>query len=68
MCRVSTGLVKSPIVDRTGQSLHVDSYLGSANSTQRLQVSHALLRLHQRMETADKQRSISRWQEWFGDE
>lgn len=68
MCRVSTNLVKSPIADRTGQSLHVDDYLGLANSLQRRQVSQSLSRLAQQMEVADTQRSIARWQEWFGDE
>ena len=68
MCRVSTDLVKSPIADRTGQSLHVDDYLGSANSFQRRQVSQSLSRLAQQMDVADTQRSIARWQEWFDDE
>jgi hypothetical protein len=68
MCRVSTELVKSPIADRTGQSLHVDDYLGSANSIQRRQVSQSLSRLSQQMDIANSQRSTTRWQEWFGDE
>lgn len=68
LCRVSTDLVKSPIADRTGQSLHVDDYLGSANSLQRQQVSRTLSRLTQQMEVADTQRAIERWEEWFGDE
>lgn len=68
MCRVSINLVKSPIADRTGQSLHVDDYLGSANSSQRHQISKSLSRLSQQMDAADTQRSTARWQEWFGDE
>jgi len=68
MCRVSVGLIKSPIADRTGQSLHVDDYLGTANSLQRRQVSQSLSRLTDQMETADTQRSVARWQDWFGDE
>jgi hypothetical protein len=31
-CREATNLVKSPIQDKTGQSLHVDDYLGVKNS------------------------------------
>ena len=68
MCRVSTALVKSPIADRTGQSLHVDDYLGSANSLQRRQVSQALSRLATQMDAANTHRSTVRWEEWFGDE
>ena len=68
MCRAATNFVKSPIADRTGQSLHVDDYLGAANSQQRRQVSESLSRLTQQIETADAQRSIARWQEWLGDE
>jgi hypothetical protein len=68
MCRASTDFVKSPIADRTGQSLHVDDYLGAANSQQRRQVSEALSRLTQQMEAADTQRSIARWREWLSDE
>ncbi|MBD2636985.1 nucleotidyltransferase [Limnothrix sp. FACHB-881] len=68
MCRASTDFVKSPIADRTGQSLHVDDYLGSANSLQRHQVSKSLSRLVAQMEVADTRRSLAKWQEWFGDE
>jgi hypothetical protein len=68
MCRVSADLVKSPIADRTGQSLHVDDYLGSAGSLQRRQVSKSLSRLAKQMDVADKQRSTARWHEWFDDE
>lgn len=68
MCRASTDSVKSPIADRTGQSLHVDDYLGAANSQQRRQASEALSRLTQQIETADAQRSIARWQEWLSDD
>lgn len=65
MCRISINIVRTPILDHTGQSLHVDDYLGSANSLQRRQVSQALLRLTQQMDAANTQRSVTRWQEWF---
>lgn len=68
MCRASTDFVMSPIADRTGQSLHVDDYLGAANSQQRRQASEGLSRLTKQMETADAQRSIARWQDWLIDE
>lgn len=68
LCRTASNLVKAPIRDRTGQSLHVDDYLGSQDSQDRLRVSSYLGRLAKRMETADKQQSIETWQEWFGSE
>lgn len=45
-------LVLSPIVDKSGQSLHVDEYLGEKNSAERTQVSHVLNRLSRRMKNA----------------
>lgn len=68
LSRTAANLVKAPIKDRTGQSLHVDDYLGVQNSPQRVRVSSCLTRLVQRMEAADKLQSIGTWQEWFKDE
>jgi Second Messenger Oligonucleotide or Dinucleotide Synthetase domain len=61
-------LVLSPIRDKTGQSVHVDSYLGSSNSTSRKEVSAALDRIHRRMKNADTLRSEEQWLEPFGEE
>jgi hypothetical protein len=67
LCREATNLVKSPIKDKTGQSLHVDDYLGEANSQARTRTSAYLERLTKKIETGDKLKSIEKWQEWFGE-
>lgn len=67
LCREATNLVKSPIQDKTGQSLHVDDYLGKANSQDRLKTSAYLGRLTKKIETGDKLNSLEKWQEWFGE-
>lgn len=61
-------LVLSPIKDRTGQSVHVDDYLGSANSEDRKAVSAVLDRVSRRMKNADVLRSKEQWMELFGEE
>ncbi len=60
-------LVISPIRDRTGQSVHVDDYLGPANSKSRKEVSTALDRIHRRMKNANALRSEDQWLEPFGE-
>jgi hypothetical protein len=67
LCREATNLVKSPIKDKTGQSLHVDDSLGEANSQARTRTSAYLGRLTKKIETGDKLKSIEKWQEWFGE-
>lgn len=54
-------IIKNPIKDKTGQSLHVDDYLGKANSSKRLQTSNALKRVYNQMERADSIRSADSW-------
>jgi hypothetical protein len=66
-CREATNLVKSPIQDKTGQSLHVDDYLGVKNSQDRLKTSKFLERLTKQMESSDNLKSLTKWQEWFGE-
>jgi hypothetical protein len=61
-------LVLSPIKDRTGQSVHVDDYLGPANSEDRKAVSAVLDRVSRRMKNADVLRSKDQWMELFGEE
>jgi hypothetical protein len=60
-------LVLSPMVDRTGQSVHVDAHLGPAGSHQRRALSHALARIHQRMLNASAAASRDRWMEILGE-
>ena len=45
--------VLSPIRDRSGQSVHVDDYLGQANSRQRQLLANTLKRVHNSMMNAD---------------
>lgn len=58
-------LVLHPMVDRTGQSVHVDQYLGDAMSSPRLNMSHLLSRIHQRMVNASAAKSRDRWRDLF---
>lgn len=52
-----------PIVDSTGQSRHVDDYLGPANSEARRRVKSAIERICSRIEQANQLRSADSWQE-----
>lgn len=58
-------LVKSPLSDRTGQSFHVDEYLGRASSLERQKVSHILDRIAKRMENATGSSDVSAWKSLF---
>ena len=62
------GLLLEPIKDRTGQSVHVDSYLGAKNSTARKDAAHVFERLGKRMENALASRSIELWRKLFGED
>lgn len=57
--------VRSPIKDRSGQSVHVDDYLGEANSLQRRIVSDALGRISRRLKNADGANSLDGWKDLF---
>jgi hypothetical protein len=59
-------LVLSPIKDSTGQSVHVDGYLGPANSEARQAASHVLGRFARRMRNATAAGSTAQWQALFG--
>jgi hypothetical protein len=58
-------LVLSPIKDSTGQSVHVDGYLGPANSEARQAASHVLGRLARRMRNATAAGSTAQWRALF---
>jgi Second Messenger Oligonucleotide or Dinucleotide Synthetase domain len=55
--------VLQPIRDTTGQSMHVDDYLGSVNSADRNRVSKSLNRISRRMKNADGAQSIDQWRD-----
>jgi len=59
-------LVLAPIRDSTGQSVHVDGYLGPANSDLRVAASHILNRLEKRMRNATLAESKNQWEALFG--
>jgi hypothetical protein len=58
-------LVQSPIRDRTGQSVHVDEYLGESGSDARQNASHLLNRIAKRMRNATAAGSRAQWQLLF---
>ena len=60
-------LVLAPIKDKTGQSVHVDDYLGPTNNASRKAVSAALDRIYRQMKNADVQRSRDMWLELVGE-
>jgi hypothetical protein len=61
-------LLLQPIKDRTGQSVHVDTYLGASKSLARRDASHIFERLSKRMENAVASRSVELWQRLLGEE
>lgn len=68
LCRTAAKLVLSPIADSTGQSVHVDEYLGKLNSYERRTCSAALDRLSNRLGRGDAHMTVDRWKEQFTDE
>lgn len=62
----SKELVLSPIKDKSGQSIHVDGYLGAANSEVRQTMSHVFGRLARRMRNATAAGSTEQWRAMFG--
>jgi len=58
-------LVKQPIKDSTGQSVHVDDYLGPASSARRLAASQTLSRIERRIQTATAARDLDGWRDLF---
>ena len=65
LCRNASERVKEPIKDKSGQSIHVDDYLGAKNSQKRNKISGYLGRLAKRMEKADKFNSKGEWEKLF---
>jgi hypothetical protein len=64
----SRSLVLAPIKDSTGQSVHVDEYLGNANSQDRKAVAATLDRIFRRMKNADVLKSKEQWMELLEEE
>jgi hypothetical protein len=68
LCRTAVERVRTPIADRTGQSLHVDDYLGAANSRARSVLAARLDRLAKRIEDADRRGDAEAWRSLLGGE
>lgn len=60
-------LVKSPIADKSGQEIHVDSYLGKANSKARLGVSYQLDLTFRKIKNANNTCSLDAWKDILGE-
>jgi hypothetical protein len=64
---IAVELVKTPIRDKTGQSIHVDGYLGPKNSDMRKGVSYQLEFMSRKMREADRISSTDLWKDIFGE-
>jgi hypothetical protein len=58
--------VLAPMTDSTGQSVHVDEYMGEASSPMRVNASHLLGRIAKRMSNATASGSLPLWKDLFG--
>jgi len=58
--------IRQRMPERTGQSSHVDDYLGPRNSVERLVVSDAVGRIARRLRNADGSRDIGQWKRLLG--
>lgn len=54
---------KKPMLDKTGQSTHVDDYLGKTGSLNRKLVDDTLSRIGRRMSNADRAHSEKQWEQ-----
>lgn len=55
--------VLTPVRDKTGQSIHVDDYLGQPGSVSRKMVSDSLATVARKMQNADGSREIRIWEQ-----
>lgn len=62
----SSKVVLNPIKDKTGQSAHVDGYLGNKNSIPRQLVSDSLSIISRRIQNADATSNSMFWRELLG--
>ena len=64
--KATPALVREPIPDRTGQSSHVDEYLGPRDSVPRLVVADTLARIGRRLLNADGSKDLDQWRRLLG--
>lgn len=62
----ASALIKRPLVDLTGQSVYLDSYLDERGPMSRQIVADAIERISRRIRNADGAQSIERWRELIG--
>lgn len=55
--------IKSPMKNITGQSIHVDEYLGEENSLERRMVADSISQIARKLENADSSRNLRFWEE-----
>lgn len=60
--------VLRPMTDSTGQSVHVDEYMGKEGSAERVNASHLLGRISRRMASASAAGSIPQWKDLLGED
>jgi hypothetical protein len=58
--------ILEPLSDRTGQSLHVDEYLGTSNSLKRQVVADSLSRIGRRLQGANEALLAEEWKNILG--
>lgn len=59
--------LRQPIKDSSGQTVHVDDYLGTANNVMRRIVADSVARIGRSMQNADGAQSASQWQDILGE-
>jgi len=59
--------LQQPLTDVTGQSDHLDDYLGAAQSVQRRVIADACDRISRRLKAADAAKDLAQWRQVFGD-
>lgn len=64
----ATNRVLRPMTDTTGQSIHVDGYMGPENSDARTNASHLLGRISKRMASASAAGSMPQWKDLLGED
>ncbi|WYQ42428.1 CBASS oligonucleotide cyclase [Bacillus sp. FSL W7-1321] len=67
-CRHAERAVLKPITDSTGQSVHVDDYLGTSKSIERQRASQTFKQLLKKIDRANTSKSLDKWKEILGRE